>query len=59
MIKFRWIGWAGHVALKEEVRNKYETLVGKPEDKKLLGRPRYRVDDIKTHFSETGCQDLT
>jgi hypothetical protein len=35
-----------------EKRNAYRTLVGKPEDKRPLGRPRRRwVDNIVTHLS--------
>jgi hypothetical protein len=51
MIKSRSIIWAGHVALMEETRNAYSLLVGKPEGKMSLGRPRYRwVDNIKMDF---------
>jgi hypothetical protein len=36
-------------------RNAYRILVGKPEGKRPLGRPRHRwVDNIKMHFIETG-----
>jgi hypothetical protein len=34
--------WAGHVALMGVKRNAYRILVGKPEGKKPLGRPRRR-----------------
>jgi hypothetical protein len=34
--------WAGHVARTGEKRNAYRILVGKPEGKKPLGRPRVR-----------------
>jgi hypothetical protein len=34
--------WAGHVARMEKKRNAYRILVGKPEGKRLLGRPRIR-----------------
>ena len=33
---------AGHVALMGEMRNVYRVLVGKPEGKRALGRPRRR-----------------
>jgi hypothetical protein len=40
--------WAGHVACMGKKRNEYQILVGKPEGKKPLGRPRLRwEDDIK------------
>jgi len=34
--------WAGHVARRGERRGAYRVLVGKPEGKRLLGRPRRR-----------------
>ena len=37
--------WAGHVACMEESRNAYRVLVGKPESKRPLGRPRRRWED--------------
>jgi hypothetical protein len=40
--------WAGHVARMGEKRNVYRLLVGKPEGKRSLGRPRLRwIDNIK------------
>jgi hypothetical protein len=42
MIKSRRMRWAGHVARMGEKRNAYRILVGKPEGKRLLGRPRRR-----------------
>jgi hypothetical protein len=40
--------WAGHVARMGDKRNAYRILVGKPEGKRPLGRPRRRwVDNIK------------
>jgi hypothetical protein len=48
MIKSRRIRWAGYVARTGEKRNAYSILVGKPEGKRPLGRPRRRlVDSIK------------
>jgi hypothetical protein len=48
VIKSRRMRWEGHVAQMGETRKAYRTLVGKPEGKRLLGRPRRRwVDDIK------------
>jgi hypothetical protein len=38
-----------------EKRNVYRLLVGKPEGKRPLGRPRHRwIDNIKMHLLETG-----
>jgi hypothetical protein len=42
IIKSRRMRWSGHVARKGEKRNAYRLLVGKPEGKKPLGRPRRR-----------------
>jgi hypothetical protein len=45
--------WAGHVALVEEWRSVYRLLVGKPEVKRPLGRPRRRwVDNMKMDLPE-------
>jgi len=42
VIKPRRMRWAGHVARVGERRGVYRVLVGKPEGKKPLGRPRRR-----------------
>jgi hypothetical protein len=42
IIKSRRMRWAGYVAGMGEKRNQYRLLVGKPEGKRLLGRPRRR-----------------
>jgi hypothetical protein len=36
------MGWAGHVARMGEVRGAYNILVGRPEGRRPLGRPRRR-----------------
>jgi hypothetical protein len=55
IIKSRRMRWAGHVARMGEKRNVYRLLVGKPEGKRQLGRPRYRwIDNIKMDLSEVG-----
>jgi hypothetical protein len=47
MIKSKRMKWARHVARMEK-RNAYKILVGNPEGKRPLGRPRRRwVDNIK------------
>jgi hypothetical protein len=51
--------WAGHVARRGEKSNAYRLLVGKPEGKRLLGRPRRRwVDNIKMDLLEIGLGDV-
>ena len=48
--------WAGHVAHMGYRRGTYRVLVGKPDGKKPLGRPRCRWDDnIKMDLQEVGC----
>jgi hypothetical protein len=55
MIKSRRMRWAGHVARMWEKRNAYRLLVGKPEGKRPLERPRCRwVDNIKMDLGEIG-----
>jgi hypothetical protein len=49
----------GHVARIWEKRCVYRILVGKPEGKKPLGRPRRRWEDnIKMAFQEVGCEGM-
>jgi hypothetical protein len=45
VIKVRRMRWAGHVARMGEVRGAYNILVGRPEGRRLLGRPRRRWED--------------
>ena len=48
--------WAGYVALMDEERGVYRVLVGKPERKRRLGRPRRRwIDNIRMDLQEVGC----
>jgi hypothetical protein len=48
--------WAGHVARMGERRGAYRVLVGKPEGRRPLRRPRRRWEDnIKTDLREVGC----
>jgi hypothetical protein len=59
MIKSRRIRWAGHVAQTGETRNAYKLLVGKPEGKRPLGRPRRRwADNIKMDLGEIGWDGM-
>jgi hypothetical protein len=47
--------WAGHVAHKGEGRGVYRVLVGRPQRKRLLGRPRRKGEDnIKMDLREIG-----
>jgi hypothetical protein len=47
--------WMGHVARMGEKRNVYRLLVGKPEGKRPLERPRRRwIDNIKMDLLEIG-----
>jgi len=56
VIKSRRIRWTGHVARMGEERGVYRVLVGKPERKRPLRRPRYRwVNNIRTDLQEVGC----
>ncbi|KAJ4434458.1 hypothetical protein ANN_23020 [Periplaneta americana] len=57
-IKSRRLRWAGHVARMGESRNAYRVLVGRPEGKRPLGRPRRRWEDnIKMDLREVGYDD--
>jgi hypothetical protein len=55
VIKSRRMRCAGHVARMGEGRGVYRVLVGRPEGKRPLGRPRRRWDDnIKMDLREIG-----
>ena len=55
-LKSRRLRLAGHVARMEQSRNAYRVLVGKPEGKRPLGRPRLRWEDnIRMDLKEVGC----
>jgi len=57
VIKSRRIRWAGHVARMGEERGVYRVLVGKPEGKRPLERPRRRwVHNIRMDLQEVGCR---
>jgi hypothetical protein len=45
----RRMRWAGHAARMGEMRNSYNILVGQPEGKRSLGRPKRRWEDIRTN----------
>jgi hypothetical protein len=57
IIRMKWkrMRSAGHVARMGEKRNAHSLLMGKPEGKRLLGRPRRRwVDNIRMDLAEIG-----
>jgi hypothetical protein len=56
VISSRRMRWAGHEARMGEGRGVYRVLVGKPEGKRPLRRPRRRWEDnIKMDLQEVGC----
>jgi hypothetical protein len=59
VIKARRIRWAGHVARIGEKRDAYRLLVGNPEGKRPLGRPKHRwLDNIRMDLVEVGWGDV-
>ena len=60
VVKSRRMRWAGYVARMGQGKGVYRVLVGKPEGKRPLGRPRRRWEDnIKMDLQEVegGCED--
>ena len=56
VIKSRRMRWAGHVARMGEERGLYRVLVGKPEGRRPLGRPKRRwVDNVRMDLQEVEC----
>jgi hypothetical protein len=59
VIRARRMRWAGHVASMGEVRGAYNILVGRPEGRRSLGRPRRRWEDnIKMDLREIWFGDV-
>ena len=57
VIKSRRMRWAGHVARIRERRGVYRVLMGRPEGKKPLGRPRHKWQgNIKMDLQEVRCR---
>jgi hypothetical protein len=55
VVKSRRMRWAGHVARMGEDRGVHRVLVGKPEGKRPLGRPRLRWENnIKMDLQKVG-----
>jgi hypothetical protein len=53
--KSRRLKWAGHISRMGARRGAYRVLVGKPERRRQLGRPRRRWEDnIKMDLQEVG-----
>ena len=48
IVKSRRLRWAGHVARMGNKRGVWKLLVGKPEGKRLVGRPKMRWEKILT-----------
>jgi hypothetical protein len=58
-LEARRMRWAGHVARVGEVRGAYNILVGRPEGRRLLGRPKRRWEDnIKMDLRGIGFGDV-
>jgi hypothetical protein len=58
-VLFRRMRWAEHVARMGGSRCVYRALVGEPERKRILGRPRRRWENnIKMDFQEVGCGSM-
>jgi hypothetical protein len=58
IIKSTRMRWAGHIARMGEKRKAYRLLVGKPEGRRPLGRPRRRwVDNIRMDLGDVGWGD--
>jgi hypothetical protein len=58
VIKSRRMRWTGHVARMGEGRGVYRVLVGRPESKRPLGRPRHRWENnIKLDLREIGIDE--
>ena len=56
VIKSRRMRWAVHVARMGEGRGVYRVLVGRPEGRRPLGRPRHRWEDnFRMDLREVGC----
>jgi hypothetical protein len=59
MIKSRRVRWAENVARTGEKKNLYRILVGKPEGKRPLERPRLRwVNNIEMDLREIGWDGM-
>jgi hypothetical protein len=58
-MKSRGMRWAGHVKHRGDERKFYKVSVGKPEEKRSLGRPRRRwKDGIRMDLRKIGWEDV-
>jgi len=60
VIKSRRMRWAGHIERMGERRGLYRVLVGRPKERRPLGRPRRRWEDnikMDSQEVECGCMD--
>ena len=56
VIKLRRMRWVGHVVRMGEEKEVYRVLLGKPEGRRPMGRPRNRwLDNIRMDLQEVGC----
>jgi len=56
VIKWRRMRWVRHVERMGEESGVYRVLVGKPEGKRPLGKPRRRwVNNIRMDLQQVGC----
>ena len=59
VIRSRGMGWVGYVARIGALRGEYRVLVGRPDEKIPLGRPRSRwKDNVKIDIEEVGCGSM-
>ena len=59
VVKWRRVGWAGHVARMGERKEENRGLVGKFGGKRPLGRPWHRWEDkINMDLQEIGCGNM-
>ena len=59
VIKSRRMRWVGHVVRMGERKGVHRVLVGKPEGKRPLGRPRLRWENnINMDLQEVGCEGM-
>jgi len=54
VIKLRAVKWVGYVAGMEEITNACNILVGKPEERRPLGKPKCRWEDIRKNLKQIG-----
>jgi hypothetical protein len=58
-MKSRRMRWAGNAAGMGKIRNAYRIMVGKPEEKRLLGRTRSRpLDNVKMNLRDIGWSGM-